>query len=428
MRTISKGKGLLPASAWLALATLAGSFARGGEMEPSFQDQPQSRQEILLEKRRQKMQDLKAEQVSKWENVLIQYEKRPIFQKLTVKGYQGFRLVVGGLPQGSGFAYGVGYVNGLDRESVRFTVDARYSSRRYERLDAMAEFFPKPASDSPWRGFVKAGYLDYKSHNFFGIGNFTSDEDESSFRLEQRHAAAGLSYRANRRLKVSGEVGFLDTGIRPGEDDPSPIAVLGAGQVPGFFEQPQYLTYGGQVEVSLFDRWEAPPVGVAIIASVKRFDGRGGRAGGQVGSGSFLRASGEVQLRVPLGHRNRRIAYRLRTSHSMADGDAEVPFFLLETLGGAHSLRGYEEFRFRDARNLTMNLEYRWEVWTFADMALFSDAGKVFRRAGDLDFSDLHASYGAGIIFRPPGGFRLRFDVARSQEGIRFHIGSGPNF
>ncbi|HSR49378.1 MAG TPA: BamA/TamA family outer membrane protein, partial [Acidobacteriota bacterium] len=301
------------------------------------------------------------------------------------------------------------------------------STKLYEQFEAMAEFFPAPASDSPFRAYVKAGYLDYRSHNFFGIGNFTRDEDETTFRLEQRHASAGASFQPHRAFTLSGEVGFVNSGIRSGEDGDSLEQLFDPLQVPGFLEQPEYLTYGGQVEVSFFDRWEEPPVGAAVRSSLHRFDGRG-NTGPQVGTGSFLRAVAEVELRIPLGYRSRRIVYHLRTSHSMADGDADVPFFMQETIGGARSLRGYEEFRFRDTRNLTMNLEYRWEIWTFADMALFADAGKVFRRAGDLDFSDLHASYGAGLVFRTPGGFRLRFDVARSQEGIRVHIGSGPDF
>ena len=51
----------------------------------------------------------------------------------------------------------------------------------------------------------------------------------------------------------------------------------------------------------------------------------------------------------------------------------------METIGGARTMRGFSEFRFRDTRNLLMNLEYRWEIWTYADMALFADGGKVFK-------------------------------------------------
>ena len=97
-------------------------------------------------------------------------------------------------------------------------------------------------------------------------------------------------------------------------------------------------------------------------------------------------------------------------------------------------MRGFRNYRFRDRRSLLMNLEYRWEVWTYADFVLFADGGKVFRRAGDLDFTDLQAGYGFGFLLRTPlvgqlGRYgRLRFDSAKSQEGFRIYIGSGPAF
>jgi hypothetical protein len=41
---------------------------------------------------------------------------------------------------------------------------------------------------------------------------------------------------------------------------------------------------------------------------------------------------------------------------------------------------------------MLMNAEYRWEVNTGLDMALFADAGKVFRRHANLNFKDLESA------------------------------------
>ena len=100
----------------------------------------------------------------------------------------------------------------------------------------------------------------------------------------------------------------------------------------------------------------------------------------------------------------------------------------METIGGANSVRGFKEYRFRDLRNLYLNAEYRWEVWTYLDLAIFYDAGKVFSDASETNFSNMHTGYGFGVRAHGPGGTILRVDVARSTEGYKLHIGAGPSF
>ena len=122
------------------------------------------------------------------------------------------------------------------------------------------------------------------------------------------------------------------------------------------------------------------------------------------------------------------LAAQSLTSHSLGEHGGPVPFYLMEPLGGAGSIRGFREYRFRDSRNILLNVEYRWEVWTYADLAVFYDGGKVFSDASDLNFSDLESGYGFGIRGHGPGGSVMRFDFAWSREGFIWHIGSGPSF
>ena len=105
----------------------------------------------------------------------------------------------------------------------------------------------------------------------------------------------------------------------------------------------------------------------------------------------FTRVVADIKAYIPLGTRNRILALRFRTSHSIDDDDDQVPFYLMETLGGAKTIRGYDEFRFRDERNLYVSAEYRWEVYPFVDFSLFFDAGKVFEEVDDFNFKqDAH--------------------------------------
>jgi len=40
----------------------------------------------------------------------------------------------------------------------------------------------------------------------------------------------------------------------------------------------------------------------------------------------------------------------------------------------------------------------------------------------------MHTGYGFGLRGHAPGGMTLRFDLAHSREGFRFHISGGPTF
>ena len=64
-----------------------------------------------------------------------------------------------------------------------------------------------------------------------------------------------------------------------------------------------------------------------------------------------------------------------------------VPFYLLPSLGGHNTLRGYTDYRFHDRNLLGANVESRWALFRHVDAAVFADAGNVAARAKDLDLS-----------------------------------------
>ena len=57
--------------------------------------------------------------------------------------------------------------------------------------------------------------------------------------------------------------------------------------------------------------------------------------------------------------------------------DQQIPFFMLPSVGGGSSLRGFSSWRFRDRNSLVLQAEWRIMVNRFLDMAFFYDAGKV---------------------------------------------------
>ena len=97
-----------------------------------------------------------------------------------------------------------------------------------------------------------------------------------------------------------------------------------------------------------------------------------------------------------------------------------MPFYLQQSLGGSHTLRGFESFRFRGEKVLLLQAEYRWEAAPWMELALFGDAGTVTRTGEDVDLSRLEADWGVGLRFKGHRLVFMRFDLAFSRETTRF--------
>ena len=271
--------------------------------------------------------------------------------------------------------------------------------------------FPNQRSTSPVRVGVRAEYRDFTELNYFGLGTSSSVDDLAFYRIEDRTVDADVTL-DTRFFDAGATVGGCGTGrIDSASRAPSLEDAFDPASTPGCGTQPEFLHYGGHAVVALLDDG-FPPVGLTLRIDAERYDDR------ETGAVDFTRVVADVQAQIPLGYRSRILALRFRTSHASADAGAEVPFYLMETVGGAKSIRGFREYRFRDARNVLLNLEYRWEVWTYMDLAIFADAGKVFSDADEFGFDDLHAGYGFGIRTHSPNNTVFRIDRQPERGGF----------
>ena len=101
----------------------------------------------------------------------------------------------------------------------------------------------------------------------------------------------------------------------------------------------------------------------------------------------------------------------------------------MPSLGGHDSLRGFRDYRFRGPHAILTQTEYRWEIWSGLDAALFYDAGKVALRRADLDFKRLEDAYGFGFRFNTDNGTILRIDAGfGSRDGKHLYIVFGDVF
>ena len=106
-----------------------------------------------------------------------------------------------------------------------------------------------------------------------------------------------------------------------------------------------------------------------------------------------------------------------------------MPFYAMPTLGGNDTLRGFREYRFRGPHAILAQAEYRWEIWSGLDGALFYDAGKVADRRADLNFKDLESDYGFGFRFNTDNAIIFRVDAGfGSSDGKHLYIVFGGIF
>jgi outer membrane protein assembly factor BamA len=147
-----------------------------------------------------------------------------------------------------------------------------------------------------------------------------------------------------------------------------------------------------------------------LAVGYSRFEDRNG------GSFSFDRYGLDLRGAFPLGSEQRVLALRTYLNIDRPAAGSRVPFYLQESLGSSHTLRGFESFRFRGEKLLLLQAEYRWEAAPWAELALFADAGTVARDDSSLELSRLEADWGIGLRFKGERFTFLRLDLAFSRE------------
>lgn len=105
----------------------------------------------------------------------------------------------------------------------------------------------------------------------------------------------------------------------------------------------------------------------------------------------------------------------------------EVPLRSLASLGGANSLRGYYDGRYRDKNQYAIQAEYRIPLFWRLGCVAFADIGNVASTFGDLNFDYLKYSYGAGVRFALSKAerlnLRLDYGFGKSSSGFYFQLG-----
>ena len=345
---------------------------------------------------------------------------------------QPLHPVIGGVASGGGLGVGVGYESRASELWYR-EAEAMVTVRRY--WSAEGEVGRRSLGKQSQLG-VFGGVRHMNRIDYFGIGPNTIFEDRSAFRLRETTFGTRGWFHPVRAIRLGGSAAIYmpDLGraatssVRPIED------VFPASSVPGFAAEPTFGRYRGFAEL-VYPILPAPAVlddtehyGASYQVAVESMRDH------DAGQHSFHRWETAMQQRIPGFRPGQRLT--LHGFLASTNSDADVPFYMLYTLGGSAglkafrpdllgsdgtraTLRSFRNFRFRDRDLVLMQAEYRIPIVRKVYATVFVDAGQVAPRTSEL-FKDLRTGTGFSLSYLQKGRPLARMDVGYgSGEGVR---------
>jgi outer membrane protein insertion porin family len=159
------------------------------------------------------------------------------------------------------------------------------------------------------------------------------------------------------------------------------------------------------------------------------------QAGVLGGDSNFTKASVDLRRYVKISRKKHVIAFRLAGGTTIG----EVPLVESFSAGGAYTIRGYREDRFRGKNMIIGSAEYRHPITKSVTGVAFIDAGDAFGGnfptkvpgflipAEDQEFR-LNVGYGVGIRLAIQSLGTLRLDWGKGSEGSEVHFSFGEAF
>ncbi|BCS33663.1 hypothetical protein TBR22_A28900 [Luteitalea sp. TBR-22] len=357
---------------------------------------------------------------NKVERAFTFIEQARLFQRI-FNPPRGWFAQVGGVGEGNGFTLGGGYrqptalgaltLRGLGSLRESYLVSADFSRA----------FLPRDAGE--------VGLTVMRRHEaaqrFYGAGPDSEFDDRSSFGLSATQVEGHASVRVTRWLTGTATVGYAVPDLGASSEAsrvPGTQEAFTEAEAPGLTFQPAYVTATLGALIDTRDTGN-PRQGGLYLLQLRRFDDQDG------GAFSFTDTRIDLQQFIPFWNLSRVLALRVLAQHADGLGQAQVPFYLMPTLGGARGLRGYERQRFRDRSLILVSAEYRYEINPFLMAAVFYDAGQVAPDWSNFRLRDFRDNYGVGFRFGYSNAVALRADLAFGGESTaRLIVGFSTSF
>ena len=327
----------------------------------------------------------------------------------------GLYPVLGSVYAGGGFALGAGYRRYYG-DNTHWDAKVMQSIRNYRLIEVSTDSWNRAGGRLDLH--ARAGWRDANGVPFHGLGIDSSD-DAAGFGLTQTYVGGDVAVRPAANVHLRGGVTYEDYSIGSRSGSRVPIASrFTSATAPALGLDPRYLHTSASVGYD----WRPSP-GYARRGGL--YEVRYHHYAG--GPDDFGRAEAELVQHLPMVRENYVLSLHALAETIVTD-DAVVPFYLLSSLGGSDTLRGYGSWRFRDRHAALTTAEFRWiPNRNSVDVALFYDAGMVAPDFGDLSMRRFKSNVGIGVRFHGPRSTPMRIEVAKGSEGLRLvFAGSAP--
>lgn len=378
--------------------------------------EPSSRAETIEKERDRKTAVLKPETLSRAEQALRDIQDKKLLERFSY-GYNGLRAAIGNMATGSGFALGPEFHReDLLRGHLTTRITALVSTRRWQKYESEVTL-PRLANGQLTLGF-HALHRNYSSVDYYGPGPDSGKGGRSTYRFEDTRVNAGGGWRPVRLVRLAARSGYVWTNVGPGDRKGaiSTDRLFNERTLPGIERQTNFAENSASFQVDWRDDPAGPKTGGNYVIQQTWYSDR------VFGRYSFGRLDLDLQQYVGFFNKTRRFAFRAKAALTDAGNGQTVPFYMQPTIGGADDLRGFRPYRFSGPNAMSLTGEYRWEIFSGMDGALFADAGKVFPRRGQLNFSNLESSVGFGLRANARNRTFLRIDVGFSHEGFAVFV------
>jgi len=389
----------------LAIAAPAALVALMNAPVAAQTPEPDTRAGLLAQEQAQKATELHPYVPGKAEHY-IDYAEQILttglkFHPFFTSAYSG-----GGFTVGAGYRTFVGSYNSVD---VRGSI----TPSGYKRVEA--EFLAPRLFDRRGVLSVVGGWREATQVGFYGLGTATDESARANYGFQQPYGTATLTVRPRRRfflLQARAEASQWEQ--TPGSGShPSVEQVYTPETLTGLGAKVTYLHSQGTLGL---DSRQSPGYarrGGFLGVTFHDFTDPDNRYG-------FKQIDYEALQHIPILREAWVLSFRGAVSTTGLKSGEQIPFFMLPSVGGGSSLRGFSSWRFRDRNSMELQAEWRVMVNRYIDTAVFYDTGKVTARTADLNFDGLKNDYGIGIRFHGPLATPLRIDFALGGEG--FHI------
>jgi len=317
-----------------------------------------------------------------------------------VSAPDGLYPELGGFIAGSGISIGPGYRRHVFGDRMIVDASAAVAWRGSRMAQSQIEW-PSLIGHRTSVG-VDIKYHDFTGVDFFGVGADSRRSDRAPYRLAYIDVGGFATVRPTAWLSISGRAGSLER--------------TAATVTP----EPNYVHADVAIEADTRDVPGYPSSGGRYRFSGAAFHDR------ELSRSSFRRFEGEAAHYLPVSARSV-VALRGRVDLSQTSVGQDVPFYLLPALGGRNSLRGYDDYRFRDRDAAMVNAELRTRLFGSLDGTIFYEAGSVAPSMRALAKGSLKTDYGAGLRIRARRHLLVRLDVARGSEGLQSVVSFTPS-